>query len=667
MSHPFDPDSPLDEGRLVDEVTGEVRAVRGALQRLSGDESALPELEEALGKADVEAFARVLEQHDLSGQSEIICRWVCSWRVQRVCFWLCRDLPLEEMTSDQVREAAIAFGKLAQTKGALERLVDASDGLDVDRFRELLKEFGLLAWCRLVCLWIVTIRCQLFCYRLSAGPGRQLPNGDPIVSLRTMAVAVGRLAEHGDEFTAVLDAYGKGDVAAVRDVLTRLDLIRYCRLFCWWLCVVVPYLRCVRICLPFGIKEFEPVSDPSDSGPVWDWARAVVRWAGNEDAVTRLLEAAVRGDTKAFTAAVKQFELSRWCPFLCFWLHRLLCLRFCTVLCPPPPPLPYFYKLGGYDYTSAVDSGTGGTGLTSDNRAFYATVRLNGSALQKQYNGGAPEYRFEVLLPGASTWAPVLPAQIAPTSIGSFTRVGLITPKQYVVNGTGGPNEITIPVAADGWIAVPTANNYWTAEGYFSSTGDYLNLITAALLPWPPLDVSTVNAGDGVPTAQQGADRVIGIRMRWRRIGDTGNGIDVGTAQSVAVCNDRWNQVQKYGSWVPTRVDGQLAVVSVNVDEIGSGCAEVTNQLHVRYTAAHPNLGPVSMTLTGPGGFSLTMTDDGGASATNRFGVAEVAAPSTAADLQRCTYVVTLSADVLLTTGDSVPLPVQDLVAFHKS
>jgi hypothetical protein len=375
----------------------------------------------------------------------------------------------------------------------------------------------------------------------------------------------------------------------------------------------------------------------------------------------------VRGDTKAFTAAVKQFELSRWCPFLCFWLHRLLCLRFCTVLCPPPPPLPYFYKLGGYDYTSAVDSGTGGTGLTSDNRAFYATVRLNGSALQKQYNGGAPEYRFEVLLPGASTWAPVLPAQIAPTSIGSFTRVGLITPKQYVVNGTGGPNEITIPVAADGWIAVPTANNYWTAEGYFSSTGDYLNLITAALLPWPPLDVSTVNAGDGVPTAQQGADRVIGIRMRWRRIGDTGNGIDVGTAQSVAVCNDRWNQVQKYGSWVPTRVDGQLAVVSVNVDEIGSGCAEVTNQLHVRYTAAHPNLGPVSMTLTGPGGFSLTMTDDGGASATNRFGVAEVAAPSTAADLQRCTYVVTLSADVLLTTGDSVPLPVQDLVAFHKS
>jgi hypothetical protein len=667
MSTPFDPVDHLDEGQLVQDVAGEVRDVGAVLRRLLDDESALPELEEALGKADAGAFARVLQQHGLSQQSELLCRWVCSWRVQRICFWLCRDLPLEEMTTDQVRQAAVAFGKLAQTEGALERLVDASDRLDADRFHALLKDFGLLPWCRLVCLWIVTIRCQLFCYWLTTGPDRLKLNRDPIVSLRTMAVAAARLAEQGDEFAAVLDAYGKGDVQAVREVLTRLGLIRFCRLFCWWLCVVVPFLRCIRICLPFGIKEFGPIPEPSDSGPIRDWARAVVEWSGNRDAVARLVGAAVRGDAAAFTAAVKQFEFGRWCPFLCFWLHRLVCLRFCTVLCPPPPPLPYFYKLGGYDYTGAVDSGPGGSGLTSDNRAFYATVRLNGSALQKQYNGGAPEYRFEVLLPGASAWTPVLPAQIAPTTIGSFTRVGLITPKQYVVNGTGGPDEITVPVAADGWIAVPTANNYWTAEGYFSSTGDYLNLITSSLLAWPVHDVSTVNAGDGVPLADRGADQIVGIRMRWRKVGDTGDGIDVGTAQCVALCDDSWNQVQKYGSWVPTRADGQLAVVSVDVEEIGTGCAELTNQLHVRYTAEHPTLGPVSMSLTGPGGFALAMTDDAGASATNRYGVAQVAAPNTAADLFKCTYVVTLAADILLTTGDSVPLPVQDLVAFHKS
>ena len=109
-------------------------------------------------------------------------------------------------------------------------------------------------------------------------------------------------------------------------------------------------------------------------------------------------------------------------------------------------------------------------------------------------------------------------------------------------------------------------------------------------------------------------------------------------------------------------------MVSVNVDEIGAGCADVTDQLHVRYTAEHPNLGPVTMTLTGPGGFSLTMVDDAAASPpTVVFGVAQVTAPSTAKNLFKCTYVVELSAEVLLTTGDSVPSPVKDMVAFHKS
>ena len=667
MSIPSGSSDRIDTDRLVPDVAGEVGTVSSALRRLLSDESALPELEEALGKGDVEGFARVLHQQGLGDSTEIICRWLCTWRAQRICFWLCRDLPLEDITPEQVGEAVVAFGKLAETEGALAKLVEASDRFDADGFRALLGEFGLLPWCRLVCLWILTIRCQLFCSWLATGQRGGRFTADALVSLRTMATAAARLAERRDELSAVLAAYGKGDVQAVRDVLSRLDLIRYCRLLCWWLCITVPYLRCIRICLPFDIKEFEPVPEPPDPGPIWDWARAVVDLAGQESAVPALVGAAVRGDGTAFTEAVKEFGLVRWCPFLCFWLHRLVCLRFCVVLCPPRPPLPYFYKLGGYDYTSAVDSGAGGTGLTSDSRAFYATVRLNGSALQKQYSGGAPEYRFEVQLPGTSTWTPVLPAQIAPTTIGSFTRVGLITPKQYVVNGTGGPNEITVPVAADGWIAVPTANNYWSAEGYFSSTGDYLNLITSALLAWPVHDVAAVDAGDAVPAAEQGADQVVGIRMRWRKIGDTGDGIDVGTAQSVAVCDDSWNQVQKYGSWVPTRVDGQLAVVSVNVDEIGSGCAEITDQLHVRYTAEHPNLGAVSMSLTGPGGFSLTMTDDAGASATDRYGVAQVSAPNTAADLHKCTYVVTLSADILLTTGDSVPLPVQDLVAFHKS
>jgi hypothetical protein len=37
------------------------------------------------------------------------------------------------------------------------------------------------------------------------------------------------------------------------------------------------------------------------------------------------------------------------------------------------------------------------------------------------------------------------------------------------------------------------------------------------------------------------------------------------------------------------------------------------------------------------------------------------------ASLTPCAYIVTLSVGVLLTTGDSVPLPIQDQIAFCKS
>ena len=652
----------------VEVASEEVRDVGAILNRLLDDEAVLPNLEEAMRTNDVASFAELLERAGVSERTELICRWICSWHIQRVCFWLCRDVPMDELSVDEAREATIAFAALAQSEGALSGLVESLDRLDADAFHSTLKEFGLLRWARLVCVWVLTVRCQLFCYRLAAGP-RTKAEGDLVVSLRNMAAAAGKLAARADDFAAVLDAHAKGDVQTVRAVLERLDLIKYCRLFCWWLCILVPFLRCIRICLLFDPVQFGPVPKPTDPGPIREWAKAVVDVAADDKAVAALTEAAVRGSDDDLAGVVKELDLIRWCPYLCFWLRRLICLRFCYFLCPPRPPLPYFYKLGTYDYTSHVDAGIGGTGLTTpDHRAFYSTVRLNGSALQKQYNGGAPEYRFEVFLPGAADWSPVLPAQIAPTNIGSFTRVGLITPKQYVVNGTGGPDEITIPVAADGWIAVPTANNYWTAEGFFSSTGDYLNLQTSTLLAWPVHDVSTVDAGDDVPPGQRGADQVISIRMSWRKVGDLGGGIEVGTAHSVAVCNDIWNQVQKFGSWVPTRVNGQLAVVSVNIDEIGAGCADVTDQLHVRYTAEHPNLGPVTLTLTGPGGFSLSMVDDAAASPpTVVFGVAEVTAPSTAKNLFKCTYVVELAAEVLLTTGDSEPSPVKDMVAFHKS
>ena len=83
----------------------------------------------------------------------------------------------------------------------------------------------------------------------------------------------------------------------------------------------------------------------------------------------------------------------------------------------------------------------------------------------------------------------------------------------------------------------------------------------------------------------------------------------------------------------------------------------------VLVTAAHPNLGPVSLSMIGGGGtwgFTLPPATPGqiaGAATNNGFAVT---------DLPACAYTVTLETQVLLTTGDGIPGPLSDFVSFCK-
>ena len=95
----------------------------------------------------------------------------------------------------------------------------------------------------------------------------------------------------------------------------------------------------------------------------------------------------------------------------------------------------------------------------------------------------------------------------------------------------------------------------------------------------------------------------------------------------------------------------------------------MASALTIRYTAAHPNLGPVTVHMDGPGGpYATTLADAAGATAPNRFGLATLVLPAgtTVADLKKCAYIVKLSVTILLTTGDGVPDPIGDEVAFRK-
>ena len=106
-----------------------------------------------------------------------------------------------------------------------------------------------------------------------------------------------------------------------------------------------------------------------------------------------------------------------------------------------------------------------------------------------------------------------------------------------------------------------------------------------------------------------------------------------------------------------------------HVLEIGTGCAKITNSLTIKYTAAHPNLGPFSISMDGPGGpYTTTLTNDGTSTPEDRFGTGAVDLPmgQTIAGLNKCAYLVKLRVTLLLTTGDTAPDDIWDEVAFCK-
>lgn len=357
---------------------------------------------------------------------------------------------------------------------------------------------------------------------------------------------------------------------------------------------------------------------------------------------------------------------------------------FCVEICIDEPPEeqdeppPVFLRVGGLDYATDIDSAPAGSGLTvGSGRAFYNVNRLNG-VLPKKLNGNPMEYQFEVRELAAdgtpiTGWSTVVPGQIARTEIGDLVNyapdfVGDPNPfkaKPYTVNGTPGPSEKVADII-NNWIRVPQENNWNAPQGFFQPNGNMIRLDSRTIAPNPGVDLTGLVTGNsststGQPLVQ---NRHFAIRMRVREVGDLGPGITAGTCQHIAINNTLYDNILRHPSWMPVLVSDQLAVVMVDIQQLqADGCAQIGNDLDVLITTAHPTLGAATVSMTGPGGpYSFT---EPAAVPGERFGTAT---PNfVVGDLAPCAYVVHLSVEVLLTTGDSVPSNRTDHIAFTKA
>ena len=357
---------------------------------------------------------------------------------------------------------------------------------------------------------------------------------------------------------------------------------------------------------------------------------------------------------------------------------------FCIALCidkmpdqqDEPPPV--FLRVGGFDYATDIDSAPAGTGLTvGSGRAFYNVNRLNG-VLPKTLNGNPMEYRFEIRELAATGapitgWTTILPGQIARTEIGDLLRFSPDFPGDpnpikaipYTVNGLAGPGEAVADII-DNWIRVPQESDVFAPQGFFQPNGDMIRLNSETIAPNPGVDLTGLVTGNSVTSTGQPLvqNRHFAIRMRVREVGDAGAGIPAGTCQHIAVNNTLYDNILRHPTWMPQLVSDQLAVVMVDIGQLQlDGCAQIGTDLDVLITTAHPTLGAVTVSMTGPGGpYSFTeppaAPGERSGTATPNFIVG---------DLAPCAYVVHLSVEVLLTTGDSTPTNRTDHIAFTKA
>jgi hypothetical protein len=648
---------------LQQNAVSQLAAQADAIGKLAQDTGAFAAVVAAFESNDPDALSWVLQRLELLPQCELICEWIrvkwCGLRCVEVC-----GPPDPKVPVPSLPEFAHALTQLASNEASLRRVVDAVSCGDADSYHAAIAEAKLQRFCHLLCRYICSTLyrriCEVVCTR------RPVAVSDAALDIRADAEVLRRVIANERLTGVIIKAAEAFDCDVLRKEVETANFTSNCEIICRLVCV----WRCVRTCRELCVEPPPILKGTYAVEEARKFALAARQLAGSPRALSDLAAAVISNNAEAYRAIVDRFGLSSYCWQVCGWVCSEVCYEFCVCVCPPASTA-YFIKIGNYEYSEVYPPGgttpkilsqIGGSGLTDDSRAFWRTLRLNGSF---SFETGAPqmEYRFETIQTdatgnplGGATWQPVLAAPGAgiPAVIG------------YTIIFTPFPEFVPFYGALDpqGWIQVPLPSPFYTP------TEDLLLLDSTVLSGAPHLDETGVVAGGTTTISSPLAEDVyFGIRMRVRNVGDTSDGTDGGTCHHIAIDNTSYDNVVHQPAWQDLKdPPGDPWVRLVDIQELlgPNGCGEITNSLTVLFTAAHPNLGSVSLQMIGPGGpYGFMLTPAGGSSSVNYFGTAT---PNgfVVADLRPCAYLVTLTTIALLTDGDNDPGPLYDQIAFCK-
>jgi hypothetical protein len=628
-----------------------------AIIRLASNEVLLGRVVAAVSCGDANGYRAALTEAKLQGFCHLLCRYVCSTLYRRICEVVCTPQTAPTATGDavlEIRADAEVLATVAANENLSAVIGKAAVTLDCETLRSAITQAGLSNNCEIICHLICVWRCVWACTTLCREPPPILTGADAVDEARKFALAAQQLATQPQALADLVASVVTPNLDAFGSIIGRFGLGPYCWQVCAWVCSEICYEFCLCVCPPQIFPYFTAIGG-------YEY----------QTQVDSVLPATglTSGDTRAFFSTLRLNGILTQTlsgqPLEYVFEYQPIGVATTTLAAAITATQPSITvtSIAGFPtppFNAVIGSANGGYEIVT-----VTTVALTTWTVLRGVQGttGAPAAAGAAITTGSAvsgTWTQIPPAWIARTVIGS-AEVFVPTPApghwtfpDVAVNPN--PGDVAAPFTVDGWVQVPQGSNIFL-------NGNMINLISTLLPSFPPADETGVTAGNPanhpLPT-----DRCYGIRMRVREHGSATSS-DGGTCSVVAIDNTLYNNVDHHPEWDGGITNNQYAVAMVDIKELqAAGCADITNSLTVLFTASHPNLGAVSVQMIGPGGpYPFTLPAPV-AETGDSYGVATPNGWSLS-NLTPCAYIVQLSVDLLLTTGDlDFGPPLIDQIAF---
>jgi hypothetical protein len=258
------------------------------------------------------------------------------------------DMLDQDLTQDVIQTAE-ALGEIAKDESTFRLLVDSFRAQDYEEFTDLLTRFGLLDRRHLVCRWLCSKECVLFCFELCGPPPKDLPQ----LSLREFGDLIAKITSNHEILGSLAGAVIERDERAFRTIVEKVGVTQYCHYICHWICSV----RCRLICeiLTATDKPLYIIGCTHLVAALLQAGQAVSQLLKNPDTLAMVEKGVLARDCIMVSTALSGAEFQSICYWICHWICAWRCVRVCILLCRPFTPVPIERELPEiYAFAKAV-------------------------------------------------------------------------------------------------------------------------------------------------------------------------------------------------------------------------------------------------------------------------------------------------------------------------